>query len=149
MIGAGAHPLDEDATKNEHELYVLVDGFHEIVGYRIESDGSLTQIASAAVPVGAGGLAAYDRPPARGQALRLPRTDHSRSSRSRSAGYPACRISVIPSRTERITWTLRGSSRTCSLKATTTGVPSMTRPPASVLSAAIRPWRERRGSVAS
>jgi 6-phosphogluconolactonase (cycloisomerase 2 family) len=59
VIGAGAHPLDEDATKNQHELYVLVDGFHEIRGYRVERDGSLTQVAAAAVPVDAAGLAAY------------------------------------------------------------------------------------------
>jgi 6-phosphogluconolactonase len=58
LIGAGGHPLDLDATTNEREVYVLVDGFHLIVGYRIERDGSLTQIASAPVPAGAGGLAA-------------------------------------------------------------------------------------------
>lgn len=59
MIAAGAHPLDEDATKNQHELYVLADGLHEIIGYQIEHDGSLTPVATAGVPVGAGGLAAY------------------------------------------------------------------------------------------
>jgi 6-phosphogluconolactonase len=58
VVGPGAHPLDDDVTKNEKELYVLVDGFHQIVGYRIEHDGSLTQISSAPVPVGAAGVAA-------------------------------------------------------------------------------------------
>ena len=59
VIGAGAHPLDEDATKNQHALYVLVDGFHQIVGFQIERDGTLTPVASISVPAGAGGLAAY------------------------------------------------------------------------------------------
>ncbi len=58
VIGPAAHPLDEDVTKNEKELYVLVDGFHQIVGYRIEKDGTLTQLGSTTVPVGAAGLAA-------------------------------------------------------------------------------------------
>lgn len=58
-IGAGSHPLDEDATKNEQMLYVLADGFHQIVGYRIERDGTLTAVETVPVPVGAGGLAAY------------------------------------------------------------------------------------------
>ena len=58
----------------------------------------------------------------------------------------ARRISVIPSRTDRTTWMLRGSAATCSLKSAMSGrSPSTTRPFASVLSATIRPRSERRG----
>lgn len=57
-IGAGSHPLDEHATKNQQQLYVLADGLHEIIGYQVERDGSLTPIAAVSVPVGAGGIAA-------------------------------------------------------------------------------------------
>src|SRR5437870_885725 len=38
-----------------------------------------------------------------------------------------------------MTWTVRGSAATCSLKAAIGGEPSTTRPPASVVSATLRP----------
>ena len=58
-LGAGAHPLDEDATKNESDLYVLVDGYyHELSGFHVENDGSLTPTGSVPVPAGAAGVAA-------------------------------------------------------------------------------------------
>src|SRR4051812_29025738 len=61
----------------------------------------------------------------------------------------ARRISVIPSRTVRITCSERESLATCSLNSAAGGVPSTTRPPASVLSTTIRPCSESRGSTAS
>jgi len=39
-------------------MYVLLGGFHQIVGYRVGHDGSLTQVTSVAVPVGAAGIGA-------------------------------------------------------------------------------------------
>lgn len=58
-FGAGSHPLDEAVSENGQFLYVLVDGFHRLAGFRIAEDGSLTPAASApGLPVGAGGLAA-------------------------------------------------------------------------------------------
>jgi 6-phosphogluconolactonase len=58
-LGAGSHPLDEAVSENGQFLYVLVDGFHALAGFRIADDGSLTPAASAAgLPVGAIGLAA-------------------------------------------------------------------------------------------
>ena len=84
---------------------------------------------------------------------RLRRRARHRPQRSghalRSAACYARRISVIPSRTDRITCTDRGSAATCSLKRTMSALPSSTRPSASVLSAAIRPCSESRGSTAS
>jgi 6-phosphogluconolactonase len=57
-IGAGSHPLDAAISNNDQFLYDVADGQHLVVGYRIGSDGSLTQVASAAIPAGAAGLAA-------------------------------------------------------------------------------------------
>jgi 6-phosphogluconolactonase len=57
-LGAGAHPLDDDATKSGDDLYVLVDGFHELAGFHVEHDGSLTPTGSVPVPAGAAGVAA-------------------------------------------------------------------------------------------
>jgi 6-phosphogluconolactonase (cycloisomerase 2 family) len=57
-VGTGSHPLDEAVSRDEHFLYVLVDGFHQIDGYRVGADGSLTQVTSVAVPAGAIGAAA-------------------------------------------------------------------------------------------
>jgi 6-phosphogluconolactonase (cycloisomerase 2 family) len=56
-LGAGSHPLDEAISNNGQFLYVVVDGFHRLGGYRIGSDGSLTPVASAPIPAGAAGLA--------------------------------------------------------------------------------------------
>jgi 6-phosphogluconolactonase len=57
-LGAGSHPLDESVSRDGKFLYVVVDGFHLLVGYASGNDGSLTRVASAAIPVGAAGLAA-------------------------------------------------------------------------------------------
>ena len=57
-LGAGSHPLDEAVSRDQHLLYVLVDGFHEINAYRVGPAGSLTQVSSASVPAGAIGAAA-------------------------------------------------------------------------------------------
>ncbi|MBO0884454.1 MAG: beta-propeller fold lactonase family protein, partial [Mycobacterium sp.] len=43
-LGEGSHPLDEGVSRNQDYLYVLVDGFHQIIGYRVERDGGLTQV---------------------------------------------------------------------------------------------------------
>jgi 6-phosphogluconolactonase (cycloisomerase 2 family) len=57
-LGVGSHPLDEAVTRDQRLLYVLVDGLHHINGYRVGADGSLTPVASVAVPAGAIGAAA-------------------------------------------------------------------------------------------
>jgi 6-phosphogluconolactonase (cycloisomerase 2 family) len=57
-VGSGSHPLDEAVSRDQHLLYVLVDGIHQIRGYRVGADGSLTQVTSISVPVGAVGAAA-------------------------------------------------------------------------------------------
>ena len=57
-LGAGSHPLDEGVSRDQDFLYVLVDGFHEIVGYRVQHDGGLTQVTSLPVPSGAAGIGA-------------------------------------------------------------------------------------------
>jgi 6-phosphogluconolactonase (cycloisomerase 2 family) len=58
VVGAGSTPLDNAVTHNQKFMYVLLNGFHQIVGYRVGDDGSLTQVTSVAVPVGAAGIAA-------------------------------------------------------------------------------------------
>lgn len=58
VIGAGSTPLDNAVTHNQQFMYVLLNGFHQIVGYRVGDDGSLTQVSSVAVPLGAAGIAA-------------------------------------------------------------------------------------------
>ncbi len=57
-IATGAHPLDVDATHNQHFLYVLADGQHQILGYRVDPDGSLSPVVSVPVPTGSAGLGA-------------------------------------------------------------------------------------------
>jgi 6-phosphogluconolactonase (cycloisomerase 2 family) len=58
-FGAGSHPLDEAVSENGRFLYVLVDGFHSLAGFRIGEDGGLTPAASATgLPAGTVGLAA-------------------------------------------------------------------------------------------
>jgi hypothetical protein len=57
-LGAGSHPLDEAVSRDQHFLYVLVDGFHKMNGYRVGADGSLTPVNSVDVPAGAIGAAA-------------------------------------------------------------------------------------------
>ncbi len=58
VLGAGSHPLDEGVSRDQDYLYVLVDGFHELVGYRVQQDGKLTQVTSVPVPAGAAGIGA-------------------------------------------------------------------------------------------
>lgn len=58
VIGMGSTPLDNAASHDQEFMYVLLGGFHQIVGYRIGQDGDLTQVTSVAVPVGAAGIAA-------------------------------------------------------------------------------------------
>ncbi len=58
VVGAGSTPLDTAVSQNQDFMYVLLGGFHQIVGYRVGDDGSLTQVTSVAVPVGAAGIAA-------------------------------------------------------------------------------------------
>jgi 6-phosphogluconolactonase (cycloisomerase 2 family) len=57
-LGEGSHPLDEAVSRDQHFLYVLVDGLHQINGYRVGANGSLTSINSVDVPAGAIGAAA-------------------------------------------------------------------------------------------
>jgi 6-phosphogluconolactonase (cycloisomerase 2 family) len=57
-LGANSHPLDEGVSRDQDLLYVLVDGLHEIVGYRVQQDGGLTQVTSVPVPTGAAGIGA-------------------------------------------------------------------------------------------
>jgi 6-phosphogluconolactonase (cycloisomerase 2 family) len=58
MLGATSHPLDEAVTREQDLLYVLVDGKHEIAGFRIGHDGNLTPVTTVSVPEGAAGIAA-------------------------------------------------------------------------------------------
>ena len=58
VVGMGSTPLDNTVSRDQDFMYVLLGGFHQIVGYRIGHDGDLTQVTSVAVPVGAAGIAA-------------------------------------------------------------------------------------------
>jgi 6-phosphogluconolactonase (cycloisomerase 2 family) len=58
VVGMGSMPLDNAATHDQDFMYVLLGGFHQIVGYRVGHDGNLTQVTSVPVPVGAAGIAA-------------------------------------------------------------------------------------------
>ena len=53
-----SHPLDEGVSADQDYLYVLANGLSQIVGYRVRADGSLTQITTATVATGSGGVAA-------------------------------------------------------------------------------------------
>jgi 6-phosphogluconolactonase (cycloisomerase 2 family) len=53
---AASHPLDEGVSANQHYLYVLADGVSQIVGYQVSDDGSLTQVTTAPVAAGSGGI---------------------------------------------------------------------------------------------
>ena len=58
-FGTGSHPLDETVSTNGELLYNLTDGLHRITGFRINANGSLTQVDQiAGLPVGAAGIAA-------------------------------------------------------------------------------------------
>ncbi len=58
VVGAGSTPLDNTVSHDQDFMYVLLGGFQQIVGYRVGHDGSLTQVTSVAIPVGAAGIAA-------------------------------------------------------------------------------------------
>jgi 6-phosphogluconolactonase len=58
VVGTGSTPLDNAVSRDQDFMYVLLGGFHQIVGYRIGHDGNLTQVTSVGVPVGAAGIAA-------------------------------------------------------------------------------------------
>ena len=51
-----SHPLDEGVSSGQQYLYVLAGGLAQIVGYRVSNDGSLTQVTTAPVATGSGGI---------------------------------------------------------------------------------------------
>jgi 6-phosphogluconolactonase len=53
-----SHPLDEGVSAGQNYLYVLAGGLSQIVGYHVGADGSLTQVTSAPIAAGSGGIAA-------------------------------------------------------------------------------------------
>ncbi len=55
---SASHPLDEAASSGQDYLYVLANGLSQLVGYRVGSGGSLTQVTSVPVAAGSGGLGA-------------------------------------------------------------------------------------------
>ncbi|HEY6310054.1 MAG TPA: beta-propeller fold lactonase family protein [Streptosporangiaceae bacterium] len=55
---AASHPLDEAVSAGQNYLYILANGLSQIVGYRVGHDGSLTQVTTAPVAAGSGGIAA-------------------------------------------------------------------------------------------
>jgi len=55
---AASHPLDEAVSAGQNYLYILANGLSQVVGYRVGADGSLTQVTTAAVAAGSGGIAA-------------------------------------------------------------------------------------------
>lgn len=57
-LGAGSHPLDMDVSDDQHLLYVLVDGLHQLNGYRVGGNGELTQVTSVVVAAGVAGVGA-------------------------------------------------------------------------------------------
>jgi hypothetical protein len=56
VIGAGSQPLDLGATRDQELVYVLANGLHQIIGYRVGPEGGLAQVAGVPVPEGAIGL---------------------------------------------------------------------------------------------
>jgi 6-phosphogluconolactonase len=55
---AASHPLDEAVSADQHYLYILANGLSQIVGYRVGHNGSLTQVTTAPVAAGSGGIGA-------------------------------------------------------------------------------------------
>jgi 6-phosphogluconolactonase len=55
---AASHPLDEAVSADQNYLYILANGLSQIVGYRVGADGSLTQVTTAPVAAGSGGIGA-------------------------------------------------------------------------------------------
>lgn len=58
-ISPTAHPLDESGVRDGDLLYVLADGLHQIIGYKVTHDGALVEVASTPVPAGVDGLGAH------------------------------------------------------------------------------------------
>jgi len=57
--GAGSMPIDQDFSAGSRFLYVLTEGSHHVVGFRVNHDGSLTNVDSVgSLPPSAVGLAA-------------------------------------------------------------------------------------------
>ena len=54
----GSTPLDDTVSRDQDFMYVLLGGFHQIVGYPVGHDGDLTQVTLVTVPLGAAGIAA-------------------------------------------------------------------------------------------
>lgn len=55
---AASHPLDEAVSADQNYLYILANGLSQIVGYRVDPNGSLTQVSTAPVAEGSGGIGA-------------------------------------------------------------------------------------------
>jgi hypothetical protein len=53
-----SHPLDEGVSAGQDYLYVPANGLSQIVGYRVGPDGSPTQVTTALVAAGSGGIGA-------------------------------------------------------------------------------------------
>ena len=53
-----SHPLDEGVSSGQNYLYVLANGLSQIIGYRVGDGGSLTQVTTAPVAAGSGGIGA-------------------------------------------------------------------------------------------
>jgi hypothetical protein len=53
-----SRPLDESVRTGQNYLYVLANGLSQIVGYQVGADGSLTQVTTAPVAAGSGGIGA-------------------------------------------------------------------------------------------
>jgi 6-phosphogluconolactonase len=55
---AASHPLDMAVSDGQNYLYIVANGLSQIVGYRVGFDGSLTQVTTAAIAAGSGGIGA-------------------------------------------------------------------------------------------
>jgi 6-phosphogluconolactonase (cycloisomerase 2 family) len=56
--GTGSSATDVALSQNSQFMFVLAGGSHQVVGFNVNVDGSLTGIGQVAVPVGATGIAA-------------------------------------------------------------------------------------------
>lgn len=60
VTGDGTNPIDLAISRDGRYLYSLLNGTHEVAGFEIHSDGSLTEIPrTSGLPVGANGLAGF------------------------------------------------------------------------------------------
>jgi len=58
LISPAARPLDMAGAANRY-LYVLANGLNEIIGYRVASNGGLTQVTTVPIPTGLAGVGAH------------------------------------------------------------------------------------------